>query len=320
MTRVGLWQITDNGPSKVSPTAIDLERDLEDWIERDPGLIQSDLKIVGRQLSTSAGPLDLLAVDAQGRWVLVEIKRGAVRRETITQALDYASAIAEMPLDELQRKVDEYFRSRGTAETLEHLMQERQGGLDTDGEFRIVDIIVVGTARDSGLDRIVNYLSRSDFQITVVAFEVFDIEPGRRVLVRELTEADTPRTPEAKKFTVDRVLARADEKGVGTIARPIHELATRLGLYARPWKTSISYTPPSNRSRTLVTAWTDRSRDAGGIWVYVSADAFQEFYGVDPAQVLSSFDLSQDGYMQLTLDVLPEFSQKLEAIFDSVGE
>lgn len=251
--------------------------------------------------------------------MLVEIKRGAVRRETITQALDYASAIAEMPLDELQRKVDEYFRSRGTAETLERLMQERQGGLDTDGEFRIVDIIVVGTARDSGLDRIVNYLSRSDFQITVVAFEVFDVESGRRVLVRELTEADAPRTPMTKTFTVDRVLARADEKGVGAIARPIHELATRLGLYARPWKTSISYTPPANRSRTLVTAWTDRSRDAGGIWVYVSANAFQEFYGVDPAQVLSSFDLSQDGYMQLTLELLPEFSQNLEAIFDTIA-
>ena len=77
--KVGLWQIGENGPVKIRESQVNIEKDLEDWIEANPSLIRSDLKIVARQLLVEGGYLDLLALDPQGRWVVVEIKRGELR-------------------------------------------------------------------------------------------------------------------------------------------------------------------------------------------------------------------------------------------------
>ena len=60
MPRIGMWSIDDGSPRRVDSSSINLERDLEDWIEQDPSLMQADLTIVGRQLHTAAGPLDLI--------------------------------------------------------------------------------------------------------------------------------------------------------------------------------------------------------------------------------------------------------------------
>jgi RecB family endonuclease NucS len=67
-----------------------------------PAYWRKGLTIVGRQFMTAAGPLDLLARDPQGRWVVIEIKRGVLRRETVAQALDYAACLAAFPSDELR--------------------------------------------------------------------------------------------------------------------------------------------------------------------------------------------------------------------------
>ena len=39
------------------------ERHLEEWIEKDPALLQGGLAIVGRQIVLEGGRLDLLALD-----------------------------------------------------------------------------------------------------------------------------------------------------------------------------------------------------------------------------------------------------------------
>ena len=75
MNAIGLWQIAEAGPARLVVASVAAERDLEDWIERDPALLERGLVIVGRQLRLEGGPLDLLTLDPQGRWVLIEIKR-----------------------------------------------------------------------------------------------------------------------------------------------------------------------------------------------------------------------------------------------------
>ncbi len=37
MSPIGLWAVHDDGPAKLSAGAIELEKHLEDWIERTPG-------------------------------------------------------------------------------------------------------------------------------------------------------------------------------------------------------------------------------------------------------------------------------------------
>lgn len=76
--QVGIWQVTSGGPKKLAQSQIQLEQNLEDWIERDPALLDASLTIVGRQITTDAGNLDLLGIDPQGRWFVIELKRGLV--------------------------------------------------------------------------------------------------------------------------------------------------------------------------------------------------------------------------------------------------
>jgi RecB family endonuclease NucS len=79
------------------------EKDLEIWVEQSPSLLGRNLSVVGRQVYIpKVGPLDLLAVDDDGRLVIVEFKRQQSTRDTIAQILDYASAIRLMTVEQLK--------------------------------------------------------------------------------------------------------------------------------------------------------------------------------------------------------------------------
>lgn len=47
--------------------------------------------IIGRQTQTPLGTLDLLAIDGDGRLVVVEDKRNRTPREVLAQTIDYAT-------------------------------------------------------------------------------------------------------------------------------------------------------------------------------------------------------------------------------------
>jgi hypothetical protein len=284
MSPVGLWNVGANGPIKIPGAAIDLEKRLEEWIERDPGLLESGLDVVGRQIFVEAGPIDLLALDPQGRWVVIEIKRGAVRRDAIAQALDYASCVATMPYDQLAEKVNIYLAGRpgNPGQTLESILAQRGSETDAQTTPRNAVIYVVGTGRDPGLDRMVTYLSGTfDLPISIVTFEVFGTAPDQQVLVRELkdSEVQAPRGPAPSGLTVESVCTLADRYGIGMPFRALLAAALRWGLYPRPYKTSIMYTPSSNRTRYLITAWAV-PQQPGTVRLWLGTDKFPEFYPV----------------------------------------
>src|SRR5436190_429337 len=106
--RLAAWQIQNGLPARVDALAVQLEEHLETWIVQDPSLVQEGLRIVGRQVVLEGGRLDLLAVDPQGRWTLLEVKRGMLYRETLAQGLDYVSSISTMPSDKLRTIVEDY--------------------------------------------------------------------------------------------------------------------------------------------------------------------------------------------------------------------
>jgi len=56
--------------------------------------------VVGRQVITNLGGyIDLLAIDRQGALVIIELKRDRIPRETISQALEYASFVKSLDYD-----------------------------------------------------------------------------------------------------------------------------------------------------------------------------------------------------------------------------
>ena len=81
--KIGTWAICENSPVRLGSASVEFERYLEDWIETEPNLLQSGIRIVARQLAVGAGIIDLLAID-------------------------YASCISTMPSDELIEKTNSY--------------------------------------------------------------------------------------------------------------------------------------------------------------------------------------------------------------------
>jgi Holliday junction resolvase-like predicted endonuclease len=198
---VGVWQVDKERVARVEPASLSLECELEEWIEREPSLLESGLEIVGRQVHVEGGIIDLLALDLQGRWVIIEIKKGSLSRSTVGQALDYASCIAKMDLQELQGKVNDYlkFVGRGNNKS-EGALSDGIDGERADRKDREVVVYVVGTGQDPSLERVIDFLGgNSQGVVNAVLFDVFEFGSGHRFLVRELTSdvppPDPPRPP-----------------------------------------------------------------------------------------------------------------------------
>ncbi|MFW6087497.1 MAG: endonuclease NucS domain-containing protein, partial [Myxococcota bacterium] len=270
--QVGIWTVGDGGASRLQPTTDFLEKDLERWIEQSPEVLPGGLTIVGRQLRTPSGPLDLLALDPQGRWVVVELKATRLTREVVTQAMDYAACIDEMPPEELERQVNEYLAARKGG-SLAELMKERQGDEGDEPGSRDIRLLVAGVGRDPHLDRLLGFLDRRmGFHITQVSFELFELPSGGKVLLRAQREADSASAaPRNRTFTREAVTEMADRAGIGAQVREFVKVAEEAGLGVRPWKTSIMLTPPSNRTRCLITVWA--TRDKQNMRLYVAPEA-----------------------------------------------
>lgn len=124
-----VWEIPKNTtePKRLSEGTIDLEKTLEDWVEQHPDLVEPGLTGLARQLSTEGGLLDLLCLDADGRLVIVELKRADAYRIALAQVLDYAACIAALSYDELKLRVDENRKARDDAGTLDGLLKTALG-------------------------------------------------------------------------------------------------------------------------------------------------------------------------------------------------
>jgi Endonuclease NucS C-terminal domain len=317
MQRIGLWQILGTSLTRVPATSIDLEESLEEWIACDPSLIQADLVIVARQLTTEAGRLDLLGIDPQGRWTIIEIKRGTVSRDTIAQGLDYTSVIATLPEDEIRALLADQLASRNLS--LDTLLEERDAIESFDPEEREVALALVGTARSPGLERMSSFFARrSTVPLSIICFDAFELSDGRIVLAREVTEsAETSKSvgPRAAIPTSD-VVELAHRSGTGPDFERILHVATSLGLYPRTYKTSIMYTSPENRATMLFTVWARPERGCLKLWL--SHENFAEFYPTTMDEVAQY--LGSDGRRHLDPAKVEEFIGGLERLFKLIRE
>ncbi len=303
MATIGLWQIGEDGPMRIPAAGLAAERDLESWIEQEPSLLERGLVIVGRQLRLEGGPLDLLALDPQGRWVLIEIKRDWLRREVIAQAIDYASCLHRLPPAQLREHCDAYLQSRSPGVTLDLLLEQRGRSLDVEDDGREIVVYLVGTGYDPGLERMVGFLTAADLSVRIVTFSPFRDARGQTLLTREIHETvDAPaavgKRPSVGTPAPEALLALADQNGVGSVVRTLYSAAADMGLHVRPWATSIMVAPPANRTRCLFVVWiARRPKEPGFAKAYIAAEAFEQFYGIKEADLVSA--VGPVGYVTL---------------------
>lgn len=225
--------------------------------------------------------------------------------------------IASMPYEQLAEKVNAYLamHSSDGEHTLQSILAARSGETDGQATPRDVVIFVVGTSRDSGLDRMVSYLAGSySLPISVVSYEVFGMPSGPRILMRELSEFEIRPVigPPAAIVTVESLCALADSHGIGPPFRALLSAAQRLGLYPRPFRTCIMYAPPSNHTRCLFTGWAI-PRIPGTLPLLVSSENFAQFYPVTEAAVQQH--LGQAGVRSESPAAVDAFIAALDSFF-----
>ncbi len=264
-----------SGPRKVERSSVGLEKHLEDWIANDVTLIGEGLTLVGRQVKIDDGILDLLAIDTRDRWVVIEIKAGMLDSGALNQALYYAASIARLDADDLKGKLKPCLGQLGDAAQLSERLGQQLAGEE---EGREIAVLLVGAGIHPGLERMNGFLGRFGVPIGVVSFEVFELQDGPMLLVREvLDERAKPSSPPHRN-SVEAVRLRAADAGVGEQFDRFVKIAEAAGLPVQPHKLSVRIAPPANRTRMLMYAKPMAGDSGGHLYLEVSAAVFTEFY------------------------------------------
>lgn len=311
MQQIGMWQVSPSGPRRLETTGVGLERDLEAWIINDPSLLQAGLTVVASQLYLEqAGILDILALDQQGQWVVVEIKRGTLDRGTVAQAIDYAAAIAGMPYSKLRDRLQQ----SSPKIDLSELLLQRQAEEEEDSCARAVRMMIVGTGAAPNLQRMIDFLG-DRLPVEVILFQVFEAENTTRLLVREVVE-QAPIGRDGAPSTLDALIDRAQEAGIGDDFNRVIQAGQRHGLYLHTWKHSVMLAPQRNKSRCLLTVWAVPAD--GRTSVYVAPTAFAEFYDVSLDQAKAK--LGEDGWRKLTSEEVTQLVADMDSLFAGIAQ
>ena len=200
MQKIQLWSV-ERAEGKLSATAVEsvdnteTEQDLEDLLVASPDLLMEGLTLIGRQVATAGGPLDLLGIDADGRLVVFELKRGTLTRDAVAQALDYASDLAALDDGSFGALIERHSGRLGV-ERIEDFAdwyrQEHPG--PTEFLRDRPRMVLVGLGVDERARRIVNFLAESRVDIQLLTFHAF--REGSHLFLARQVESESPQVPD----------------------------------------------------------------------------------------------------------------------------
>ncbi len=113
-------------------------RDIQEWIAANPGILGEDLLIIGKEFSgfdKTNERLDLLAVDLDGKLVVIELKRDDTGADAHWQAIKYASYLHRASADDIIRMFADYegvSEEEALNKLLQHLGADDLGILNKD--------------------------------------------------------------------------------------------------------------------------------------------------------------------------------------------
>lgn len=182
----GIWKIGES-PQKLRPSALANEDLLEEQVMRDVSILNKDWLLIGRQVRTSYDKyIDLLAMDANGSIIVIELKKQKTPRDVVAQTIDYASWVASLTDSEI---VDIYLKF---AETYSRPHPSLDEAFETKFNVSLDDVaineshqmVVVATELDASTERIINYLNDfAQISINALFFSAFE-DQGNTYLSR----------------------------------------------------------------------------------------------------------------------------------------
>lgn len=113
-------------------------RDIQEWIAANPGILGEDLLIIGKEFSgfdLTDERLDLLAVDSDGKLLVIELKRDDTGADAHWQAIKYASYLRRATVDQIVDMLAEYkgvSQEDAANQLLQHLGADDLNALNND--------------------------------------------------------------------------------------------------------------------------------------------------------------------------------------------
>lgn len=291
-----------------TPTFVEskmLERDLEELIwnssEDFCRELEQDLLIIGRQVrpSTVVGDIiDLLAIDADGSVVILELKRGNDKLQ-LFQAISYAGMVASLDREELLglpgvhpnqvAKIDGWMARNSEAVEVAEVVNQDPRIILVAEEFDYevlagarwlydkheLDIacLRVSMARDES--SLADYLA---FTQIFPPREIEEVARSRRRKRSTAPGAAGPSSPE-RKYTVEELLKLADGQGIRPLVNAFRQLGEKF------WDEKLSV------HRSFISFAYSTTRDSGQerllCRVYVSAEKLETPHGQLDVQVFS---------------------------------
>ncbi|MGH3908066.1 MAG: hypothetical protein ACRDTE_28385 [Pseudonocardiaceae bacterium] len=202
-----IWQECPEGAwTLVQPTGFPDEKTLHDLVAAAPALLplsgSPELIVLGREVVLGSGYADLLAIEPDGRPVIIETKlrnNTESRRAVVAQILAYAAALQGISVAQFEREVlVRHLGGRSLLEVVRESAQEQSpdaaeftetlAATLREGTFRLV--LVLDEAPDD-LVRLVGYLETvtAGLSVDLVTVAAYNIN-GRRVMVPQRVEPE----------------------------------------------------------------------------------------------------------------------------------
>jgi hypothetical protein len=266
MKRIQVWSVEEEdgrlrakGLDEIA--SAETEQRLEELLVATPELLLDGLSLIGRQLPSEAGILDLLGIDRDGRLVLLELKRGTLTREAVAQILDYVSELTTREPEQLSRLIESHSGRHGIEPVGDFLDWYAREFPDSAGPLeKTPRMVLVGLGVDERAKRIVNFLADSGIDIQLLTFHAF--RSGGALLLAKQVETATPATPQAtEKWTKEdnrrALLQLAEERGAAELLKDVADFIVQAGSFYRwPGKTAYSFSLPGRTEEGRPTSHT----------------------------------------------------------------
>ena len=198
------------------------EKILEDWMESNPnGIIEDgNILIIGRQITTNlGGSIDLLGIDREGDVVVIELKRDRTPRDTLAQALEYASFTEQLNIDQLETILQKYQNDDSLIiadyhRTYFELSPDEAVAFNKDQR-----IVIVGQRITDEIKQTSVFLRNKGLRVTCLEFSFFQTDDGKNLLSHDVVIGQEPKkikqitTASLPVVNKDSFLASLDENG-----------------------------------------------------------------------------------------------------------
>ncbi|KXA89623.1 hypothetical protein AKJ61_02480 [candidate division MSBL1 archaeon SCGC-AAA259B11] len=245
-TKIKTWEIKGSQNIEEIDTSMRKEREkekrLQEWIVQKPEIVHENLEILGSGVPIDGREIDILGFLPDGSLVVVELKRKKGSRETIAQAIDYASRLADKDLNRLGESIKDDEIEENLEESL------NQGKLEKSDLKEKPRIMIVASEIDEATSSMIDYLSEI-YQVPIngIVFSYSKLSDGSEIISRTAVVSEEE-IDDRVSLTKDKLKKIAENNSIGEIvnntlreklrnfAREVPYDAVRYGKSLRYWE------------------------------------------------------------------------------------